>query len=135
MSPNFVVHLAARTEVEKSFGEPVSFSAINYVGTVNLVECCRRLPDLKLFVFASTMETYGWQPISDLVKRQGTLAEAPVFDETTPQNPNAPYAVAKVGCEKYLEYAGRAYGIPWVALRQTNCYGGPRATTSSWSSG
>ena len=45
------------------------------------------------------------------------------FDEDTQPNPNAPYAVAKYACEKYLEYAHRSYGLPFTSIRQTNCYG------------
>lgn len=122
--PEVIVHLAARTEVEDSFYEQITFSEVNYVGTVNLIECCRELNNLKNFVFASTMEVYGWQPISDVIKRGG---EDPddiwAFTEETQPNPNAPYAVAKYGCEKYLEYANRSYGLPFTAIRQTNAYG------------
>jgi nucleoside-diphosphate-sugar epimerase len=69
------------------------------------------------------MEVYGWQPISDEVERTGTYTISVAFDEHTQPNPNAPYAVAKYGCEKYLEYAGRAYGLEWASFRQTNAYG------------
>lgn len=123
ISPNIVVHLAARTEVQESFYEQVTFSEVNYVGTVNLIESCRQLSTMPYFVFASTMEVYGWQPISDEVEQTGTYKESVAFDENTKPNPNAPYAVAKYGCEKYLEYAGRAYGLEWAGLRQTNTYG------------
>lgn len=122
--PEVVVHLAARTEVEDSFYEQITFSEINYVGTVNLIECCRELSDLKNFVFASTMEVYGWQPISDVIRDgKEDPNNIPAFDESTPPNPNAPYAVAKYACEKYLEYAHRSYGLPFTAIRQTNAYG------------
>lgn len=128
--PDIIVHLAARTEVEKSFYEQTTFSDINYTGTVNLIECARQeVPNLQNFVFASTMEVYGWQPVSDVIKRgmEGLIAASDdsswVFDENTPPNPNAPYAVAKYGCEKYLEYVGRAFGFPFTCLRQTNAYG------------
>lgn len=120
--PEIIVHLAARTEVEQSFYEQITFSEVNYVGTVNLIEGSRRLKNLKNFVFASTMEVYGWQPISDLIK-EGKENNIIAFNEQTPPNPNAPYAVAKYGCEKYLEYAYRSYGIPFTAIRQTNAYG------------
>ena len=120
--PDVIVHLAARTEVEQSFYEQITFSEINYVGTVNLIESCRELKNLKNFVFASTMEVYGWQPISDVIK-QGFTGTIPAYDETTPPNPNAPYAVAKYGCEKYIEYAGRCYELPYTIIRQTNSYG------------
>lgn len=124
INPNIVVHLAARTEVQDSFDEQVTFSEINYVGTVNLIESIvEHCTNFDNFVFASTMEVYGWQPISDEVKLHGTPSKHEVFDENTQPNPNAPYAVAKYACEKYLEYAGRSYGFPYTALRQTNCYG------------
>jgi len=123
-SPDIIVHLAARTEVEQSFYEQIDFTQVNYVGTVNLIEVAREVPNLKNFVFASTMEVYGWQPVSDLI-RDGKETEEDIiaFDEDTQPNPNAPYAVAKYACEKYLEYAHRSYGLPFTAIRQTNAYG------------
>lgn len=121
--PEIVLHLAAKTEVEKSFYEPMLFSETNYLGTVNLAESLLKNPNFKQFVFASTMETYGWQPISDELKAGIIPDTLPVFDESTPQNPNASYSVAKVGCERYLEYLGRAHNFPYTILRQTNTYG------------
>lgn len=123
ISPDIIVHLAARTEVEQSFYEQLTFSEINYVGTVNLIEAATRVKNLKNFVFASTMEVYGWQPISDDVKNNIVPKEFIAFDENTQLNPNAPYAVAKYGCEKYLEYAHRCLSLPFTAIRQTNSYG------------
>ena len=122
--PDLVVHLAARTEVEHSFYEQVEFSEINYVGTVNLIESmlqCKKIPKL---IFASTMEVYGWQPVSELI-RDGNIPDIiPAFDpDTTIPNPNAPYAVAKFACEKYIEYAHRSCGLQYVIVRQTNAYG------------
>ena len=123
IKPDIIVHLAARTEVEKSFYEQISFSEINYIGTVNLIESAKTVKNLKNFVFASTMEVYGWQPISDEIQYSSTYTERVTFDENTTPNPNAPYAVAKYGCEKYLEYAHRSLGLPFTAIRQTNAYG------------
>ena len=123
-APDIIVHLAARTEVEQSFYEQIDFTQVNYVGTVNLIEVAREVPNLKNFVFASTMEVYGWQPVSDLIRDGKETAEDIIaFDEDTQPNPNAPYAVAKYACEKYLEYAHRSYGLPFTAIRQTNAYG------------
>jgi len=121
--PDVVVHLAARTEVEKSFYEQVSFSDVNYIGSVNLIESANKCKNLKNFVFASTMEVYGWQPISDQVLALGRPNESPAFDEYTIPCPNAPYAVAKYAVEKYLEYMHRSQGFPFTAIRQTNAYG------------
>lgn len=121
IDPDYIIHLAAQTEVEKSFYDPISFSETNYCGTVNLIEKSKDLKNLKLFVFASTMETYGDIHSEQKVNSEGKLLRA--FDEETEQKPNAPYAVAKLGCEKYLEYAGRAYNFPYTMIRTTNCYG------------
>jgi GDP-4-dehydro-6-deoxy-D-mannose reductase len=123
ISPNIVVHLAARTEVEKSFYEQITFSQINYTGSVNLIEAAAKLDNPCYFVFASTMEVYGWQPVSDEIKDGKIPDVLPVFDETTEVHPNAPYAVAKYGVEKYLEYAQRAYNLDYAIIRQTNSYG------------
>ena len=123
VNPDVIVHLAARTEVEKSFYEQVTFSEVNYIGTVNLIEAASKIKNLQNFVFASTMEVYGWQPISDEVKQYGIPKKYVAFDEDTMANPNAPYAVAKYGCEKYLQYAHRSLNLPFTAIRQTNSYG------------
>lgn len=121
--PDIVVHLAARTEVELSFYEQTSFSEVNYVGSVNLIEAAAKVPNLKNFIFASTMEVYGWQTISDKVKDGFFPDKYEAFDENTVPNPNAPYAVAKLAVEKYLQYMHRSRGFPFCAMRQTNCYG------------
>ena len=97
--PDVIVHLAARTEVENSFYEQIAFSQINYVGTVNLIEAASKVRD-------------------NIIPKRFIA-----FDENTQPNPNAPYAVAKYGCEKYLEYAHRSLGLPFTAIRQTNSYG------------
>jgi len=123
VNPDQIIHLAARTEVEQSFYEQITFSEVNYVGTVNLIEAACKVKNLQNFVFASTMEVYGWQSISDEIEQTGTYKESIAFDEYTQPNPNAPYAVAKYACEKYLEYANRCLNLPFTALRQTNCYG------------
>lgn len=121
VNPDYIIHLAARTEVEKSFYEPIEFSEINYCGTVNLIEIARNLPDLKLLIFSSTMETYGEVYTKDEVLNTPDALKP--YNEETEQKPNAPYAVAKLACEKYLEYAGRTSNLPYVILRQTNTYG------------
>lgn len=123
VKPEIVVHLAALTEVEKSFYNQVKFSETNYTGSINLIESCNKIPNLKNFIFASTMEVYGWQPISDEVEKYGKPLTRLAFDENTTPNPNAPYAVAKYGVEKYLQYMHRSFGFPFTALRQTNTYG------------
>ena len=124
--PEVIVHLAARTEVEDSFYEQVTFSDINYTGSINLIEIASKLDNLKNFVFASTMEVYGWSPESDLIehgKDNLTSFRLPVFTPSTIPYPNAPYSVAKRGVELYLDYARRSLGLNSTVIRQTNAYG------------
>ena len=121
--PTIIVHLAARTEVEKSFYEPMTFGKVNYLGTVNLINTAAKLSNLKSFMFSSTMEVYGWQPVSDDIRDGRIPNKIPAFDENTLVNPNAPYAVAKHACEQYLKYAGRSLSLPFCILRQSNTYG------------
>jgi nucleoside-diphosphate-sugar epimerase len=120
--PDAVIHLAAKTEVAFSFDDFEDVGDVNYLGTVRLIEANRRHnPNLKQFVMASTMETYGQQPFENGER-------PPPFTETTPQNPRAPYAVAKLACEKYLDYMRYAYEFPSTVLRQTNTYGRTNST-------
>jgi nucleoside-diphosphate-sugar epimerase len=115
VQPEVVLHLASRSEVALSFRNYTEVTNVNYVAVVNLAEACRQhSPDLKAFVMASTMETYG-----NAYPFTGTRA----FTEETLQFPMAPYAVAKLACEKYLAYMGYAYDFPHIVLRQTNTYG------------
>ena len=113
IKPDYIIHLAAKTEVALSFENYTGVSEVNYIGTVNLAEANRKYnPNLKLFVMASTMETYGHHDPKD----------GP-FTEETEQRPSAPYAVAKLACEYYLKYMAYAYDFPFTILRQTNAYG------------
>jgi nucleoside-diphosphate-sugar epimerase len=86
------------------------------MGTVNLTEALKAFcPNLKRFVIASSMETFGHQP-----EMHKTFTP---FNEQTPQNAACPYAVAKIGAETYVKYLNYAYKFPGVSLRQTNTYG------------
>ena len=112
--PDIVVHLGARTPVSYSFSQQNDYQHQNYLGTVNVVNACVRQVKVPRLVFASTMESYGWQPEGVLIK------------ETAQQNPASPYAVAKVAGEHYVRMAGVAYKLPYVIVRCCNTYGGKR---------
>lgn len=118
VNPDVVIHLGAKTEVAFSFEDYEDFGRVNYGGTVLLAEACRHsASNLKQFILASSMETYGHHD-----------AENGPFTEDTPQRPMAPYSVAKLAAEKYMHYMAYAYDLPFTILRQTNCYG--RTNTS-----
>jgi nucleoside-diphosphate-sugar epimerase len=110
--PDAVCHLGAITPVAYSFDHPVEVTETNYLGTVNLAEAVLDLcPKLHRFIFASSMETYGFhQPNTP-------------FEEFFELHPACPYAVAKVAAERYLKYLHYAHQFPAVCIRQTNAYG------------
>ena len=107
--PDIVVHLAALSPVSASYDHPNEYIDVNLQGTVNLAEAClREVPHFKQFLFASTSETYG-------------NGDSPKI-ESTPQNPNSPYAISKLAAEKYLLYMKDAYNFPITVLRPFNTY-------------
>jgi nucleoside-diphosphate-sugar epimerase len=109
--PDNVMHLGAATSVSYSFDHPLEIQMINHIGTVNIAEACRKeCPELKRFVFASTMEVYGRQKAH------------PLTEDVMP-HPHSPYAVAKYAAERYLFYLYKAFNFPVVVARGSNCYG------------
>ena len=110
VQPDVVVHLAAISPVAYSYDHPQEIIETNLLGTVNLAECClREAPNFRQFLLASSSETYGNGPTPKT--------------EETPQNPNSPYAVSKLACEKYLLYMSDAHNFPITILRNFNTYG------------
>ncbi len=109
--PDNVIHLGATTSVSYSFDHPIEVQMVNHIGTMNLAEACRKeCPNLKKFIFASTMEVYGRQKAE------------PLTEDTVP-HPHSPYAVAKYAAERYLFYLYKAFNFPVVVARGSNCYG------------
>jgi UDP-glucose 4-epimerase len=106
-----LVHLAAQIDVRRSVANPVFDAGVNIVGTVNLLEAIRRSAYRTRVVFSST----GGAVYGDLA--------TPPNAETTPKNPDSPYAVSKLASELYMGYYGRIHGLDAVALRFSNVYG------------
>lgn len=110
-APNYILHIGAQTAVRDSFEMPHEFNETNYLGTINLIHAALDVPDLKKFIFASTMETYGWQKTRTPFKEDVLL------------HPGSPYSVAKAACEDYIEMAHKAFGLPYIIMRPCNTYG------------
>ncbi|MBI2670085.1 MAG: GDP-mannose 4,6-dehydratase [Candidatus Yanofskybacteria bacterium] len=109
--PNYILHIGAQTAVRDSFEMPHEFNETNYLGTINLIHAALEVADFKKFIFASTMEVYGFQK-----------ARKP-FREDLPLNPGSPYAASKAACEHYLRMANQAFGLPYLISRACNTYG------------
>lgn len=111
IQPDAVVHLASISAVSYSYDHPNEVLETNFLGTVNLAECClREVPHFKHFLFAGTSEEYGNQ-------------EQTPIKETAELRPCSPYAVSKVAADKYLQYMHEAYDFPVTILRNFNTYG------------
>jgi nucleoside-diphosphate-sugar epimerase len=111
IEPQIIIHLAAITPVRHSFENPYVYQKINYLATINLVETAVKIKNFEKFIFASTMETYGWQP------------ERKPFKENLPLYPDSPYAVSKVAAERYVQMAGHVFGFPGIILKPCNTFG------------
>lgn len=110
--PEYIAHLGAISPVSYSFDHPHEVVQTNLIGSINIAEAAKaECRSLKKAIFASSMETFGMNP-----KREA-------FTETDEQMPAAPYAVAKVGAERYMSYMHYAYKLPTISFRQTNAYG------------
>jgi len=107
---DYVFHTAAQINVRESVENPVKDASINILGTLNLLEACRKC-NVKKFIFSST----GGAIYGDNVK-------IPTI-ETEKQQPTSPYGIAKLSIEKYLYFYKKVYGIDYVSLRYSNVYG------------
>ncbi len=112
VKPDYVIHLAAISAVSFSYDNYNEVSDVNYIGSANLAEACRKLCNLKAFITAGTSEMYG-MTLNDRNKK---------LDEQSPLMPNSPYAVAKAAFGSYLKYMNMAYGFPYIELRPFNTY-------------
>jgi UDP-glucose 4-epimerase len=108
--PEIVVHLAAQMDLRRSVEDPVYDASVNVLGTLNLLECCRRT-GVSRFVFASTGGAI-----------YGECDRLPT-PEDQPEHPTSPYGVAKLAAERYLEAWCGLTGATAFALRFANVYG------------
>ncbi len=82
-----VVHLAALTGVRPSISCPFEYEVTKVIGTIRLLEFCRRM-GVPNFVFATSSSVYG--PDTPLPA-----------EESTPANPCSPYALTKLHGEQW----------------------------------
>jgi len=105
-----VYHLAAQIDVRKSVADPAFDVDINIIGSLNLLENCRRFK-VKKIIFSSTGGAI-----------YGEAEEIPTT-EYAPTYPVSPYGINKLAFEKYLNYYFQVYGLNYTILRFANVYG------------
>jgi UDP-glucose 4-epimerase len=114
-----VFHLGALGSVPRSVQDPLTSSAVNIEGTLN-VQLAARDEGVRRVVFASSSSIYGNQP--QLPLREG-MAPDPV----------SPYGVAKLAAERYCVSFSRVYhSFETVVLRYFNVFGPRQDPTSEY---
>jgi UDP-glucose 4-epimerase len=115
-----VVHMAALSSVKASVERPIASHEVNCVGTLNVLDACRR-HGVRRLTFSSTAAVYG-DPI-----------RVPVAEDHR-CDPMSPYAIDKLSSEGYIAFFRRVHRVDACILRFFNVYG-PRQDPASPYSG
>ncbi|KAL5582603.1 hypothetical protein UlMin_015045 [Ulmus minor] len=108
-----IMHFAAQTHVDNSFGNSFEFTKNNIYGTHVLLEACKVTRQITRFIHVSTDEVYG-----------ETEEDAVVGNHEASQLlPTNPYSATKAGAEMLVMAYGRSYGLPVITTRGNNVYG------------
>lgn len=110
-----VVHFAAQSHVQNSFGESLQYTQDNVVGTHNLLESSRQYAKLQLFVHVSTDEVYG-ESMIDAAKDQHKTEQSILC-------PTNPYAATKAAAELIAQSYYHSFKLPLIITRGNNVYG------------
>jgi len=108
--PEVVSHQAARANVRESLEKPLLYAEVNVLGSLSVLECCRRYGVRKV-VYASTGGVVYGEPRS-----------LPVTEDH-PINPLDPYGASKHHVEHYLHLYRANFRIGYTALRYPNVFG------------
>jgi dTDP-glucose 4,6-dehydratase len=108
-----IIHFAAQTHVDNSFGNSVHFTEDNVLGTHNLLETVKAYGKIKKFIHISTDEVYG--EVSD--------DNLGCDEESSLLNPTNPYAATKASAEFIVRSYAHSFKIPIIITRGNNVYG------------
>ncbi len=104
-----VIHHAAQIDVQRSIDDPVFDARNNIIGTINLLECCRKY-GVEKFIYPSSAAVYG---VPDYLP----------LDEDHPVKAMSAYGISKHTPEHYIKMYSYLYGIDYTILRYANVYG------------
>lgn len=115
-----ILHLAAYTSVEHAEQNPPLYYRNNVSKSARMIDLWleARLSTQRPFVFASSAAVYG-EPDPFIHRRDGRGMLA----ETNACRPTNAYGRSKLHVEHILDDYGRAFGLPWAALRFFNVAG------------
>jgi GDP-4-dehydro-6-deoxy-D-mannose reductase len=112
LSFDAVLHLAAQSNVPKSFEDPSETFTVNVMGTVHLLELLQRNGFTGRFMFVSSGDVYG--PVAP---------EMLPVTEASSTRPANPYAASKLAAETAVLTAGRYAGFETLIARPLNHIG------------
>jgi dTDP-glucose 4,6-dehydratase len=107
-----IVNFAAESHVDRSIANAAEFLRTNITGTQVLLDAARAR-GVKRFVQVSTDEVMGSLPET----------EDAFFTESSPFEPNSPYAASKAAAEHLVRAAHHTFGLDTVVTRCGNNYG------------
>ena len=87
VNPHVVFHFAAQALVRRSYREPTETWETNVLGTLNLLQSCRKLPDLRAVIVATSDKCYE------------NLQNSRPFRESDPLGGHDPYSASKAATE------------------------------------
>ena len=117
--PDWVMHLAAESHVDRSIDGPGAFIQTNITGTFTLLQAARAhfekltgpARDRFRFLHVSTDEVYG------------SLGATGLFTEETPYDPHSPYSASKAASDHLARAWADTYGLPVLVTNCSNNYG------------
>lgn len=102
-----VFHLAGKTFVPDSWDDPQAFCQTNVLGTVNVLEFCKKMHIPMTYISAYV---YGHP-------------ESLPIAENSEIHPSNPYALTKRLAEEVCEFYASAYDLPVTTIRPFNVFG------------
>jgi dTDP-glucose 4,6-dehydratase len=108
---DIILHLAAGSHVDRSIEFPMEFVMDNVVGTCNILNYARSLPNLERFIYFSTDEVFGPAP------------NGVNYDEYARYNSSNPYSASKAGGEELAVAFANTYKMPLYITHTMNVFG------------
>lgn len=111
-----VIHLAAKSHVDRSIKDPFLFAKTNVLGTLNLLQAAKESwkdnYSNKLFYHVSTDEVYG------ALEFDNTL-----FTEETSYDSHSPYSTSEAASDHFVRAYHDTHRLPVVISNCSNNYG------------
>jgi len=117
--PDFVIHLAAESHVDRSIDNPSIFLESNIIGTFNLLEATKNYWN-KLSKKAKSEFRFHHVSTDEVF---GTLGKSGKFDEDSQYKPNSPYSASKAASDHLVRSWFHTYKLPTLISNCSNNFG------------